>query len=167
MLGCPAEVLPNEPALMVTTSSKPQGMFAIDKGMVDIMCDTDNRRLVNAREVHRACEVGKDFSNWIKDWLDKLELVEDQDYVEQVLLAKNGEQDAKHGGSNRKDYYLTVKAAKLLAVKQNTPIGNTLARHLVDFIDDTVEAIKEKGFATAADISPMPMTHGSSALAKC
>ena len=36
---------------------------------------------VNARELHEFLEVGRDFSNWIKDRISKYEFVENQDFV--------------------------------------------------------------------------------------
>ena len=45
-------------------------MEVIENGLVPIYQD-EQRRVVNARELHVFLEVGKDFSNWIKGRLDK------------------------------------------------------------------------------------------------
>ena len=36
---------------------------------------------VNARDLHAFLEVGRDFSSWIKDRIDKYQFVENQDFV--------------------------------------------------------------------------------------
>ncbi len=36
---------------------------------------------VNARDLHAFLEVGKDFSSWIKDRIEKYEFIENQDFV--------------------------------------------------------------------------------------
>lgn len=46
---------------------------------------------VNARELHVFLEVGKDFSNWIKDRIDQYDFLENQDFVcSPVWRAKEG-----------------------------------------------------------------------------
>ena len=48
-------------------------------------------KTVNARELHKELGVGRDFSHWIKNRLDTLGSLEDQDYIilkGESLLAK-------------------------------------------------------------------------------
>ncbi len=74
---------------------------------------------VDARELHATLGVGRDFTNWIKDQIERFELVADQDYH----LAKSGEmvERAQGGGLSRDVYTLTLSAAELIAVSMRTP----------------------------------------------
>ena len=63
---------------------------------------------VNARELHSFLEVGKDFSNWIKNRIEQYGFVEDVDY----LVARNGEQVPHQGGVRTVtmiDYHLSIE----------------------------------------------------------
>jgi len=40
----------------------------------------EKKRFVNARELHRWLGVGRDFSNWIKDRIEKYDFTENLDY---------------------------------------------------------------------------------------
>lgn len=74
---------------------------------------------VDARTLHQFLEIGKDFSNWIKDYIADFGFVENVDF-----LAKFGEQDGKkHGGSNRTDYTLSMDMAKELSMLQRNEKG--------------------------------------------
>jgi len=77
----------------------------------------EKKRFVNARELHKWLGVGRDFSNWIKDRIDKYEFVEDLDYF--VTIAKFGDgfnglikgkiTDPKTGKVIAKEYVLSVE----------------------------------------------------------
>lgn len=78
---------------------------------------------VDGRTLHQFLEVGKDFSTWIKDYIDDFGFEENVDF-----LPKFGEQDAKkHGGNNRIDYTITMDMAKELTtlVTQFTAVYNS------------------------------------------
>lgn len=73
---------------------------------------------VNARELHSFLEVGKDFSNWIKNRIQQYGFVEDVDY----LLNKFIEQVPHQGGVRTVtmiDYHLSIDMAKELAMVEN------------------------------------------------
>lgn len=77
---------------------------------------------VNARELHSFLEVGKDFSNWIKNRIEQYGFVEDVDY----LVAKTGEQVPHQGGVRTVtmiDYHLSIDMAKELAMVVNNEQG--------------------------------------------
>lgn len=46
--------------------------------------NNDGRTVVNARDLHEFLESRKDFSSWIKDRIERYDLVENEDYV--ILL---------------------------------------------------------------------------------
>lgn len=65
---------------------------------------------VDARTLHRTLGIGRDFSNWIGEQIEKYELVEGQDFR---VIAKNGENSE---GRPRKDYALTLVSAQQIAL---------------------------------------------------
>ena len=59
---------------------------------------------VNARELHEFLEVGRDFSNWIKQRIEKYDFVENQDFA---VIAGIGENRTRSEKRNlRKSVYL-------------------------------------------------------------
>lgn len=82
---------------------------------------------VDARTLHQFLEVGRDFSNWIKDYIAEFDFVENVDF-----LAKFGEQDEKkHGGGNRIDYTLSMDMAKELSMLQRNEKGKQARQYFI------------------------------------
>jgi len=75
-------------------------------------------KTVNARELHSFLEVKKDFSDWIKDRINKYGFTENQDYVCSPVLGSEG-----RGGQNRIDYHLTLDMAKELSMVERNEKG--------------------------------------------
>ncbi|WP_330168534.1 antA/AntB antirepressor family protein [Bartonella grahamii] len=89
--------------------------------LIDIhktMIDGDTVQTVNARELHTFLEIGKDFSTWITDRINKYNLLENQDFVCSPILGSKG-----RGGHNRKDYHLILSVAKELSMLENNKKG--------------------------------------------
>lgn len=87
-------------------------------------------QLSNARDLHAFLEVGRDFSNWIKDRIEQYNFVEGEDY----LLTKFGEQVPHQGGMRtveKIDYHLTLDMAKELAMIENNPKGREVRRYFI------------------------------------
>jgi len=58
--------------------------------------------------------IGRDFSNWVKNQIDSLQLVENEDYV---CFAEKGESIEGRGGDRRSiEYHFTLDAAKHIAM---------------------------------------------------
>ncbi len=66
----------------------------------------------------RFLEIGKDFSTWITDRINKYNLLENQDFVCSPILGSKG-----RGGHNRKDYHLILSVAKELSMLENNKKG--------------------------------------------
>ncbi len=62
---------------------------------------------VDGRKVWEWLRLGRDFSNWVKDQIESLELVENMDYV---VFAQKGEN--LQGGRPSGEYHFTLDAAK-------------------------------------------------------
>ncbi len=88
---------------------------------------------VNARDLHAALGVGRDFSNWIKGRIAKYCFKSGVDYVE-ILPAKTGEQDSSnnHGGHNAIEYHLSLDMAKELSMVENNEAGRAVRRYFIE-----------------------------------
>ena len=82
---------------------------------------------VDARELHQFLGVGRDFSNWIKQRIEKYNFKENRDFA--ILLAKSGEQ---HGGQNRIDYALSLNMAKELCMVENNEMGKQAREYFIE-----------------------------------
>lgn len=82
---------------------------------------------VNARDLHAFLEVGKDFSNWIKDRIEQYSFVQDQDY----LLAEIGEQHPT-GMKYRKDYFISIDMAKELSMVERNEKGKQARAYFIE-----------------------------------
>ena len=84
---------------------------------------------VSARELHTFLEVGKDFSTWIKNRLETLGSIENEDYlVIQEVFPKIGEK----GGRPKIEYYLTLDVAKHLAMMEKTEKGLQIRQYFIE-----------------------------------
>jgi phage anti-repressor protein len=87
------------------------------------------RQGVNARDLHQRLEVGRDFTTWIKDRIEKYGFAEDVDYH----LTKSGEMviRAQGGGHARDIYFLYLQMAKEIAIVENNEKGREIRRYLI------------------------------------
>jgi phage anti-repressor protein len=85
---------------------------------------------VNARELHAFLEVGKDFSNWIKDRVEKYEFVENQDFT--TALQNGSAVGNRGGGSNRIDYHISLDMAKELAMVERNERGRAARKYFIE-----------------------------------
>lgn len=86
---------------------------------------------VNARDLHKALESKQDFSTWIKARINKLNLMEGQDY----MLHKFMEQPTKGvsaSGLNKIDYYVTIDIAKHIAMMEATEKGREVREYFIE-----------------------------------
>lgn len=85
------------------------------------------KQTINARELHAFLEVGKDFSNWIKDRIGQYNFTENQDFVCSPVLASEG-----RGGHNRIDYHLTLDMAKELSMVERNEKGKQARQYFIE-----------------------------------
>jgi len=104
----------------------------------------EKKRFVNARELYQWLGVGRDFSNWIKDRIEKYDFVENLDYF--IAFAKFGDGlnaqktgkiiDAKTGKILPKEYVVSVDMAKELAMVENSEIGKKVRKYFISVEGD-------------------------------
>nr|DAK38037.1 MAG TPA: antirepressor protein [Caudoviricetes sp.] len=99
------------------------------KEIIRIETTSDGKQAVSARELHKFLEVGKDFSTWFKDRVEKYDFVENQDFI---LLPKIGEQREGRGGHNIKEYAITLEMAKELCMIENNEQGRKARRYFIE-----------------------------------
>lgn len=90
--------------------------------------EKDGKRAVNARDLHSFLESKQDFSNWIKNRIEKYDLVENVDYV----LLNNFIEQTGRGGHNKIEYALTVDAAKELSMVEGNEKGKQARRYFIE-----------------------------------
>ena len=129
----------------------------------------DGEALVNARNLHESLRVGRDFSNWIKNRIEKYGFVENEDFFKyedlnvpnlvgskgegfSPNLAKTPVKDEKQqnlGGRPSIDYLLTLDMAKELAMVENNEVGRNVRRYLIQ----VEKKAKELAFAVGGQVS--------------
>lgn len=82
---------------------------------------------VDARELHATLQVRRDFTNWIRGRIEQYGFVEGKDYVCSPVPASKG-----RGGSNRRDYTVTLDMAKELAMVERTERGKLARAYFID-----------------------------------
>ncbi|MBN6741218.1 antA/AntB antirepressor family protein [Acidithiobacillus sp. MC6.1] len=103
---------------------------------------------VNARELHAFLEVGKKFSDWIKDRIDQYNFVIDHDFISFSL---HGEKP--QGGRPALEYHLTLDMAKEISMVERNAKGKEARQYFI-----TCERIA-KGIVRAV-ASPQPTRNG-------
>jgi phage anti-repressor protein len=102
-------------------------LIVIENGLIRVYKNNENGQVVNARELHEFLEVGKDFTTWIKDRIDKYDFVEDTDFI---VFTENGE-NLSNGGRPKTEYILTLDTAKEIAMVQNNEKGKQVRKYFI------------------------------------
>jgi len=91
-----------------------------------IPLDSNDSFPVNARDLHTFLQVGKDFSNWIKDRIETFGFIEGKDYS--PILAKTS---PATGGRPSKEYFLTLGMAKELSMVDRNERGRQARQYFI------------------------------------
>jgi phage anti-repressor protein/phage antirepressor YoqD-like protein len=87
---------------------------------------------VSARQLHSFLEVGKDFSNWVKDRIDAFGFVEGQDFVIVEGLISPNLATSKSRARTTKEYYLSIDMAKELSMVERNEKGKQARRYFIE-----------------------------------
>lgn len=82
---------------------------------------------VSARDLHTELTIGRDFSSWIKDQIDRAMLQEGQDFVK---LTKKGE--LSKTGQWTTEYHLTLDSAKQICMMSQTIKGLAVRKYFIE-----------------------------------
>lgn len=94
--------------------------------LIKIESGSDGKQTVNARDLHAYLEVGKDFSNWIKDRIEQYGFTEGDDYV--LTVAKVG----VRSNVTQKDYHITLDLAKELSMVERNTKGKEARQYFIE-----------------------------------
>lgn len=83
----------------------------------------DDTQYINARDLHASLGVGRDFSTWIKERIEKYGFIEGKDFS-----PKLGEST---GGRPTIEYDLSLSMAKELAIVENNEKGKQIRQYLI------------------------------------
>lgn len=84
----------------------------------------NNKKMVNARELHKELESKKFFATWIAEKIKQADLIEGTDFLPEKVKSI--------GGRPSIEYKLTIEAAKEICLLQQTPKGKEIRRKLID-----------------------------------
>lgn len=86
----------------------------------------NGKEWVDARELHGALKVGRDYTNWMKYRIDQYQFIEGDDYE---VYAKIGENPS--GGRPSTEYALSLDMAKELAMLENNEQGRAIRKYFI------------------------------------
>lgn len=95
--------------------------------LIKIETREDGSQAVSARELHGVLESKRDFSNWIKDRIEKYNLIENEDYCSFNKIVER-----ETGASTRIEYALTIDTAKELAMVEGNDKGRQVRRYFIE-----------------------------------
>lgn len=95
--------------------------------LIALLTGPDGLYQCDARELHSRLQVGRDFSNWIKDRIEQYGFIEGEDYSPNLAKTPKGSK----GGRPTIDYLLTLDMAKELAMIENNAIGRQVRRYFI------------------------------------
>jgi phage anti-repressor protein len=118
--AAPVVDVPAEPPVMEPEVVPP------DDELIPFELESGQPFPVNARGLHEYLQVGRDFSNWIKDRIEKFQLIKGKDYE---VFAKSGENPL--GGRPSNEYWLTITTARWLSADVHSERGRRVIKYLV------------------------------------
>jgi phage anti-repressor protein len=86
---------------------------------------------INGRDLHKALEIKRDFSHWIKDQIERLRLVENRDFTTTYLNILKDAQSGR-GGHNKIDYHFSIDVAKHISMMCGTDKGFEVREYFIN-----------------------------------
>lgn len=105
--------------------------------ILDIVAN-DHFQGVNARNLHQALKVGRDFSTWIKSRLQGANFIEEQDFiiVQELRSPKRGSANNEPSSMARpqkvNDYILSIDTAKHICLMERNEIGQAIRQYFIN-----------------------------------
>lgn len=85
------------------------------------------QNVVNARELHEFLDSKQEFSNWMKNRINKFGFTENQDYTSFDKIIKR-----ENGATTRTEYAITLDMAKELSMVENNDRGREARRYFIE-----------------------------------
>nr|DAI83661.1 MAG TPA: AntA/AntB antirepressor [Caudoviricetes sp.] len=96
------------------------------KELIPIQENNGGKKAVNARDLHAFLKSKRDFSNWIKDRIEKYDFIENKDY--QVF---NNFGENPKGGRPAIEYAISISMAKELSMIENNERGKQARKYFI------------------------------------
>jgi phage anti-repressor protein len=90
--------------------------------------DNEVQQTVNARDLHTNLEIGKEYRSWIRAQIKRLGFTENVDFVPVTLKGEL----AQGGSYVSTEYYLTLDAAKHVALASRTAKGREIRTYFIE-----------------------------------
>jgi phage anti-repressor protein len=87
---------------------------------------------VNARELHTFLEVGRDFSNRIKNRIEQYGFEESQDFVTQEVLSSPNLASSKSRPQKAVEYHISIDMAKELSMVERNEKGRQARQYFIE-----------------------------------
>ena len=110
--------------------------------------ERNGEQVVSARELHRFLESKQEFANWIKNRIEKYDLIENVDFVCLINLSSKHQ---SRGGHNKIEYALSVDAAKELSMVEGNEKGKQARRYFIEVEKRAKALFFEKYHSPASD----------------
>ena len=88
--------------------------------------EENGEQLVSARDLHEFLESRQDFSDWIKNRIEKFKFIENEDYA--IILGNS----TKSTPRPRKEYILKLDIAKELSMVENNEKGSQARKYFIE-----------------------------------
>jgi len=94
--------------------------------------DKEEVNSVSARELHEGLESKQDFSHWVTNKVkNNTFFTEGEDWISLDNIIERASTRAAAGGNNKKEYALTLDAAKKVAMSEQTAKGNDVRNYFL------------------------------------
>lgn len=107
------------------------------------LTEQEDTLLCNARDLHKALGVGRDFSTWVKDRIQAYGFELGPDYVTGTGLSSPDSGSSKARPQELLEYYLTLDMAKELAMLENNDVGRQVRRYFIQREKQAVELLRQ------------------------
>lgn len=101
-------------------------MKIVANDLVPVYESDQGEHVVDGRELHEFLEVGKDFSTWMKDRIQKLDYTEGEEYSPVSGKTSNV------GGRPSTEYILKLDAAKEIAMMESNKQGGKVRKYFIE-----------------------------------
>ena len=103
--------------------------------------NTQTELLCNARDLHKALQVGRKFATWITERIKEYGFVENQDFI---AISQNREIGF---GRGKNDYHITLNMAKELAMVEKTEVGRQVRKYFIQCERERFIGIQHKAIS--------------------
>lgn len=103
------------------------GLTVVESGLVPVYEDSQQKHVVNARELHEFLGSKREFAAWIKERNKKYGFRQGEDFE---VFPKSGENP--QGGRPVIEYLLSLDMAKEIAMVENNEKGRQVRRYFIE-----------------------------------